>query len=274
MSILIAKATFIYALCLICATCLFASDLSNLRSEPHGYKPGNYELVLRASNPIIDAGDHVTIQVFITGYGDIHSPRFIFYPSPGLCDTPESKVKYGFQYDHEKNQFFFGTKTNPFDEYGFSISFGGIGFGEEPTMFFDSFDRSLGKEPPSPLDYPRRLSTEMVYGTAPVEISLATKPDAIPGLYDLRFYFSYFNGNIWKTSKERVSITLRNRLQRHELAVAIVASIAAFLTILSLFANLVKQIRSACNYFKNKTSLGQSTKSGKGESLAPPPHTT
>jgi len=61
-------------------------------AQEFGSKPGAYDLVIRASQPIVDPGDKLQVEVYISGYGVIHGARMVSYPSPSVFSLSDSHV--------------------------------------------------------------------------------------------------------------------------------------------------------------------------------------
>jgi len=219
-----------------------------LRIGKFADKPGNYELVIRLQNPIVDPGDILKLEVFITGYGLIRKEKLVFYPSVDLFDNEKSKIRFGIGRKKDKpNLFIFGTQERKLKDVGITI--GGMGGikkenWKEYTIFFDIVD---SKEVP-------QISTETKQECAPVELDLKVSHSARAGIYYLSFNFSYFNGEQWKGSSKEVAFTIRNVLQRNETLAAFLAIFAATATIcvgLKTFYPLLKDlIRSILNQIK------------------------
>lgn len=62
-------------------------------AQKFGSKPGAYDLIIRISQPIVDPGDRLRVEVYISGYGVIEAAKVAFYPSPEVFDPSKSKVK-------------------------------------------------------------------------------------------------------------------------------------------------------------------------------------
>ncbi|QHD06567.1 hypothetical protein PspR76_12900 [Pseudomonas sp. R76] len=107
---------------------------------------------------------------------------------------------------------------------------------DESTMIFDVEQAS--KRP--------ILASEKKLNHAPFEYTLKTKKALSPGEHYIDFYLTYFNGEKWITSKERVSFKIRNFFERHAKtisALAIIASISGIIRFLaSPIYDLVKPL--------------------------------
>lgn len=57
-----------------------------------GSEAGAYELVIRVAQPIVDPGDKLQVEVYISGYGVIHGARMVSYPSPSVFSLSDSHV--------------------------------------------------------------------------------------------------------------------------------------------------------------------------------------
>jgi hypothetical protein len=183
--------------------------------------PGAYQPAVRVRNPIIDPGETVEMEVFLTGYGDIVSSKLVIYPSPGVFDPVLSKIVHSIKMN-EEGMMTFGAVEDTFDDNGIALILnGGIKANGWPrtTMYFDSHSHDL------------QLVTEMIQENAPVFLKLNTINSVRPGTYQLQCFFTYNDGHRWNTVVHSSTFVVRNLLQRHEVLIAVIATIAAAVTI-------------------------------------------
>lgn len=162
-------------------------------------KPGEYRLVVRPSKPEIAPGEDIDLEIYITGYGKIDSPKLSFYPSysfvlglvspelassvPPTMMTGESG-RFWFASFRGGDAFFRDTSTQ--DGMNMIVSeVGSEGFG-------------IGGE-----------------GRPPILLPLQTHRTIRAGVHNLQFFFTYFNGCEWKTDSQLVSVSVPNFFQRH-----------------------------------------------------------
>ncbi|MFO1425069.1 MAG: hypothetical protein U1F70_15730 [Candidatus Competibacteraceae bacterium] len=67
----------------------------NATCNPNGDNTGTYDIVVRASNSIIDAGCMVHLEIYISGYGRIENACVGVYPSWSIFNTKESTLRVG-----------------------------------------------------------------------------------------------------------------------------------------------------------------------------------
>ncbi len=193
------------------------------REAPFAECPGSYEPAIRIRNPVINPGETLEVEVFITGYGRIGPSKLAFYPSPGIFNDRDSFTCFGIKRDGDLLTW--GARQEPVGEAGCVIGLhGGVQVPEwdMPSFFVDLSDQ-----------IPPQILTETSQVNAPISFSLSTLPDAAPGTYRVQFYLTYYNGNYWSVAKQDVSSGVRSLLQRYEVTVAVIAFIAAAATILS-----------------------------------------
>lgn len=193
--------------------------------------PGHYELLIRNLNPVIDPGEYLTIEGYITGYGLIHASKLAIITSSEIFDKDLSKLSTGVKKENKK--IVFGGDETLFDSFGKVIDFsGGLQSEkwEKQTMFFDLSER--GETP--------IISTETKQITAPIYLKLKIKDEAKPGIYTIHFGFTYFNSTEWKSSRQDVEFAVRNILQRNEKTAWCVALIAATIAIISGVSPILK----------------------------------
>lgn len=78
---------------------------------------------------------------------------------------------------------------------------------------------------------------------APITLTLQTRPDVPPGNHSLQFFFTYFNGNAWKTDVRTASITVPNWFRRNEGVTWTIGILAAVTALGSLALNTADKWR-------------------------------
>lgn len=188
------------------------------------------------SNPVINPGEQLNIEVYISGYGEIRGSKLVFYVSPEAVD--ENKSTYTCEIEKKGNLFVFGGKQKGLGDVGNTIDFcGGLRLDnwDHPTFFFDNpLNPQHGRTP--------QISTEAKLESAPIDIRLKTRRKLRPGPHEIQFVFSYFNGSSWATSTARALFTVRNLYQRHEGLVWGIGLIAALTGIILAFKDIIKFI--------------------------------
>jgi hypothetical protein len=196
--------------------------------------PGSYQPVIRIRVPILDPGDTVEGDLFITGYGMIQTAKLVFYPSTGVFEAGPGEFRFGIQ-DQDGLITFGGDTHKGVGADGLTIFLtSGMEVAEwdRPTPFFDVEKGTLP-----------RVATETRLTNSPVEFRLPTQRNARPGQYTLTFVLTYYNGAEWRSSVQSVSFTIRNLLQRHEIAIAILAAIGVSLAMITDIAEIVDLVR-------------------------------
>lgn len=79
-------------------------------------KPGSYKQVFRVYTPIIDPGDVLKLELFISGYGITESPKLVSYPSNDIFESSSSKVSHRRVIRSKALSKI--TEVNPFDSGG------------------------------------------------------------------------------------------------------------------------------------------------------------
>lgn len=179
---------------------------SNSRlAQQFGSKPGAYDLLIRVSKPILDRGDKVQFEVYISGYGLVESACIYIAPSWAVFSVDDSKIAVG------------DSLLQPWDLLGILVSF-------DPKAFFDAkgcYQISTECKTPPP------------GSKAPINMDMTILSVALPGIHSVHFVLKYYNGETWNTKSASVNFTVRNFYQRHETIVWAVGGIAAFLSIIS-----------------------------------------
>lgn len=219
-------------------------------------KPGEYNLVIRVLTPEVNPGDVIHMEVYITGYGKIRGPKFIFTPPPNFIDEDESALVHGFVRPEEGesislNVLEFGGDLAKLSEVGFIIRLTGITghwvgddrevLWEEPSIFWDT-DVPYADQTPI-------IATEQKRGRAVMEIYLKTRkrpwwgrlpflrtePGIFPGTHSFQGHLTYFNGDQWKCASQSVNVTVPNFFKRHEGVAWTAAILGVLATVVGLF---------------------------------------
>ena len=173
-----------------------------------GSKPGSYDLLIRVSKPILDPGDKVHVDVYISGYGNIKSTSVYIMPSWSIFSIDDSKIATG------------NSDAQKWDPLSELVSIG-------DQNFFDLY-------PDQPNKY--MISSEINWAPgskAPINFDLKINPETLPGIYSINFILKYYNGERWVTKSTSINVTVRNFYQRNEIPVWVVGGTAAFLSIIS-----------------------------------------
>jgi hypothetical protein len=180
--------------------------------------PGAYEQALRVQQSVINPGGTITVSQFFTGYGEIHGSKVVFYPSDDLFNSKQSYVLCDMHVIEGKHVF--GAKKRPIDWRG--CTFGLLGLSAEPwarsTLFVDT---TMGDVP--------QILTETSNPEPPFKYHLVTNKDVRPGTYSLEFYFTYFNGQAWKSSGKKVDFKVQTVFERYQVPLAVFGLLASIL---------------------------------------------
>jgi len=193
------------------------------QNSDNAFSPGNYQIAIKVINPVIDPGELLTMEVYITGYGTIKGCKLSSYPSSDLFDSEHSEIIHGLKISGDNKIISFGSDRNTNGANGFVISFSGYtnGLWENNSTFFDVSDGN-----------PPIIMTERRSMSAPVTLNLKSNSYIKPGNYNYSFNLTYYNGVEWKGDKHQIEFTVRNVLQRNEIFIATIGCIAAIATIL------------------------------------------
>lgn len=200
------------------------------RSALNGEKPGSYQLATRSGKATINPGEILAFEQYVTGYGNIQSPKLQGYISTDAFDLDESYILSSLVSVNTENGLIlsWGNQKDKLSETGFTFLMAGIAHapGDETTMIFDA--RRSSKLP--------ILLSEQKVNHAPFEYTLKTKNNLSPGEHYIDFYLTYFNGKKWITSKERVTFKIRNFFERHAKTISTLAIIASISGIIKFIA--------------------------------------
>lgn len=189
-------------------------DRVNKYSLPQSEKAGAYDIVVRTSKSIVNPGDRVYFEIYISGYGRIANACVGIYPSWSIFNIKDSKVSVG------------DGAGVPMDPLAVIINIGN-------ESFFDARgEYQISTECRTPLPSSK----------APINLDMKVDRKATPGTHFVQFAFKYFNGESWNIRTSTTSISIRNFYQRNETLVWLVGGIAAFLSILTSIYPVIKWI--------------------------------
>ncbi|MBK8247530.1 MAG: hypothetical protein IPK85_09065 [Gemmatimonadetes bacterium] len=177
-------------------------------------KPGSYEVVTRASRPIVEPGHDLEVEVLITGYGRIMSSKLMFSASPGIIDESASRVAHSLRRGELTGEFSFGGRTDETSDGG---AFGLAGMRADhwqcpPTLFVDARTPVL-EEPGT--HCPVILTERRPHGNPPFKWTFRLRRQAPPGIHSVRFYFTYYDGERWRTSVSDVAFHILCTFERY-----------------------------------------------------------
>ncbi len=196
------------------------------RSAKNAEKTGAYLLASRVFSNVIDKEDILEFEQYVTGYGEIRSPKLQCYFSPDVFDSKQSEIIHSFKANGPIPTW--GGISRPIRDPGFTCFISGFPFDslgeDEDTSFIDVAFFGIEGGPTS-------IMTERQLENAPFHYKLKTKKEVKPGNYSIDFYFTYFNGERWICIKESVDFKVRNYFEKHARPTTIVAIVASTLTI-------------------------------------------
>ena len=213
------------------------------RMKKYADDRGCYSIIVRTSSDVINPGETLILEIFISGYGVINKPKLVFYPSPNVVDSDndESRILFDLPKELPKDRsLYWGSHPEKLhSDGGFLDLSQGIKTGKwsSPTIFFDMNTEN---------NIDTQISTEMLLGgNAPIQIYMKTKEKVLPGLHSIRFLFTYHNGSEWSNSEQTVDFTIRNIFQRNErwiISIGVIAALCAILPTLKGIIQLLKKI--------------------------------
>jgi hypothetical protein len=233
------------------------TDITPFQHGRYALAPGAYDLAIRALKPVINPGETVTLEVYITGYGIITGPKLSLTLPSRSVDTNESKILHGFKHPPEgqtvsMSEVEYGHTESAMSEVGFNIQLAGISgyiatdgtdinYGEY-TMFWDAIIPDHGGTP--------TIASEMKRGEAPVYVRIKTTKAIAPGNHNLLFHFTYFDGERWQITNRSVSLFVRNWFQRNHGITWTLGVVVALFAALSLLINIVANWEAVTDILK------------------------
>ncbi|NMY32876.1 hypothetical protein HBR94_15365 [Pseudomonas sp. WS 5412] len=200
------------------------AKMKSPRSHANSEAPGSYNIATTISKTVINAGEKLTFEQYITGYGEISDAKIQCYISSDIFSSETSLVKCGLGLENEKD-LAWGNTEQSIEGDGFRMTLDAISVShwDKSTVFVDASERM------------NSVITEMRYKNPPFTYILNTKKKAKSGIHYIDFYLTFFNGREWITNKERVEFKIRNLFEKYTTPIsglAIVASVSAIAKII------------------------------------------
>ena len=190
---------------------------------PDAEKPGSYKLASILKESIVNAGDVVSINQYITGCGENSGFKLVCYISNQIFDETTSTLMTELVPPSEENDntIQWGFKKFPVVNGGFSLTPGSIQLPDWPEResIFDTDSKT------------NFIITEKTLPNAPFTYKLKTQKNAKPGLHYIAFYLTYFNGNEWVCEEDRVEFRINSTFERHNTIISLLAATALIVTI-------------------------------------------
>lgn len=238
-----------------------------LQVVEHADKPGKYIPFVRLSHSIVNPGQTVDVDVFISGLGRIGATKLAAYPSPGLINEAGSQYRFGETVlDEENLTVVHQGKWKPLDKNGCIITFFPLTEADRGRMekLIRKYGEAYAEGPMFSLQLPGesdlRISSEMITpvtnesgesdkgqrDNALVGFHLEIQKKARPGVHGLQFVLTYFNGDRWEISTCEARFHVTSLLQRREIYLVAAFFVAAVATILSAVLSLLTYCQANC----------------------------
>ena len=196
------------------------------RSFPNCDKPGCYSIATRVGETILNPGDTLKFEQFITGYGDARNVKIQCYISSNVFDNAGAHVLLGLG-NSATGKAEWGVERMNVEDDGFRLS-------PNQFVFYQGTDKEIATPFVDGSEMINSVIPEIRLGKAPFTYSLPTKKTIKSGTHYIDFYMTYFNGREWIVSKERVDFKIRNLFERHNQFITWTAITASVLAIVRL----------------------------------------
>lgn len=195
---------------------------ANPLNYENGHMTGAYRLVSRVSESVLNPGDTLVIDQYITGYGDNSGIKIVTFPSQELFEESESSFRSGLR-QNEQGWIQWGHESEFMQNGGLSTipsSMKNINW-DAPAAIFDISENT------------NFVITERALGHAPFSYRLKLKKNATPGPHYISFNMTYFNGTEWVCQEEKTNFKVNNKFEEHSALLSTLALIALMVTIFS-----------------------------------------
>lgn len=194
-----------------------------MRFENHD-KKGSYKLVSVARQQIINPGDTIVIDQYISGYGTGSGLKVVYYPSADIFDNDKSEFSFSIK-KLDDGKFGWGGTTGKPNEHGVTMCQGPFWkFDDSPPSYFIDANEDKKNN--------QLLSETNIRGKSPFSYKLKTRKNTRPGNYRLNFCLTYFNGEEWETSDQICDFKINSFFERHSTLISFLAMVALLVSII------------------------------------------
>lgn len=211
-------------------------------------EPGIFKQILNAQTTIINPGDSIKIDHYITGNGYINYEisKIYFVPSEELIDLKKSFILSSFDLDYFRKTGLFtygGSKhyLNSVKNYTLtpsSLMDYEIGSNRYFHSFFSQYRATKNN-----------IFSELVLGAPgkpflpPIRWEIITKKDIRPGDYQLNFVFTYFNGEKWMNDTSSVKIHIMPWYEKYASTIQVLGVVVIIFTLYTTVLSTISFFR-------------------------------
>ncbi|WP_175235359.1 hypothetical protein [Achromobacter mucicolens] len=197
------------------------------KKNPHAGKPGAYTTVIKLDKAVIDPGDYLRANFFVSGYGQIDQAKLLLIAPDGV---PQGFCSSGFtQKLIAPNQVEIrqgGKKERIEREFVIAIATKvSVPHPNGGTVVITPFSDAGGNT--------HAIHSETRRPDPMLAVEYQIPHDFLPGTYKLTSVFTYFNGINWVSDRLEAQYVVRSVFQRHESTIAGIACAAAIATIVA-----------------------------------------
>ena len=164
-------------------------------------------MAVQVQNTELTPGDSLELDIYFSGYGEIEGSKLFFSTAKGIFQEDSSYVKHSLYRDG--NYLDWGRTTQYMKNPSrFSLTFSGLKLPDwkEPSIYLDFDDRDSN-------NYILISERDAIY--APIHIHFPIKQNAPSGNYYATLVYTYFNGQEWVGSTQRVDFKIDNWVEAH-----------------------------------------------------------
>lgn len=191
----------------------------------NGQRPGSYRLVSRAGASNLNKGEMLSFDQFITGYGHASGLKIAYYFSSDVFNLEKSYYTYKLGQDPHSGMPTWGDSKNPISQVGTSITLGT--HKDLNTWEYDSYFFNVNMD-----GHSLAINTEVELGDhPPFSYRLVVDKTADAGNHSILFVLTYFDGEKWNNTEERVNFKINNAFEKHSTILSLLAAIALLTSI-------------------------------------------
>lgn len=202
--------------------------------------PGNYEIAAKLSKSIVYKGDALDLDIYITGYGIIGNSKIYFLFSDTFY-TAKSFVRTSIK--TIGNQFSLGADSvNLTGGEAFLMDLRGLKNDKWPyKTFYPDMDTDS-----------YRILSEMNVGHPPASMHIKLKPDVQPGDYSIKLFYTYYNGESWKSSDQELKFHVNSWMEEHDVLVWVLGFLISIIALIGVVPIISEYSFRLRRYIYNK----------------------
>ncbi len=199
---------------------------------------GSYGLILIPNKTVINSGDSIKIDIFVTGYGKINGGKILISRNPQIFENG-SYLSHKINYRQDENGIISAVqKIEKFNENEdiISLKISALIIIDEAKSLITPFGSVFKDVINNPYLETETIQTEIIdkNGHPPLRLVMITKKEIPSGTYKINISFSYFNGSRFELDNRNIEIKIMSWAERNEELIQFFALLISVFTLIGM----------------------------------------